>query len=293
MRTFITKLTGLPFYLGSLLPMPVLFVLSDFSCFLLYHIFRYRRAIVRENITSSFPNKDPEMILAIEKEFYHHFCDMIFETMKSLSMSRKEIKRRFLVKNPGFLDQHYAKNQSIILYMAHYGNWEWIMFLPGFIRFRVLAFYQPLSNSYYDHLMRISRERCGVQVVESSRGYKTLKEYSSKGVLTLSCLIGDQSPAGASSMFWVDFLNRETAFLSGSDRIARLLHQAVVFLSMSKISRGRYELEFILLEDHPETSAKGEIIEKYARALEQQILKAPAFWLWSHRRWKLTPTVTS
>jgi Kdo2-lipid IVA lauroyltransferase/acyltransferase len=292
MRTFITKLIGLPFFLGSFLPMRILFILSDFACFLIYDVFRYRREVVHQNLIESFPDFSDDEIHRVEKEFYHHFCDIFFETIKALTISRREIIRRFQIKNPELLERYFSNNRSIILYMAHYANWEWMLFLPGFTRFQVLAFYQPLSSSYFDELVKLSRERCGVKVVESSKGFKTVRDYTRQGIPTISYLIGDQSPVKGSSMHWIDFMNRKTAFLAGSDRIAKVCDLAVVFLSMKKISRGVYEIEFVPLEDYPETSRDGEIIEKYAHALEQQIRNTPQLWLWSHRRWKLTQSET-
>lgn len=279
----------LPFYILSIIPLAVLYLVSDVMFIVVYHIMKYRRTVVQTNLKNSFPDKTENEITQIEKRFYKHFCDTAFESIKALTMSKKSINKRFKIKNEGIINELHAQNKSIILYTSHYGNWEWFSFLPLFMPYQVQAFYQEVSNSYFNDFMLVLRSRFGVQCVESNQGYKTMVKVQQAGTLTMTCMIGDQSPRKKSSKHWMTFLNQETAFLIGADRIAKKLDQKVLYVSVQKPKRGKYEIEFIPLEDTSNQSNDDELITKYAKLLERSIVQKPELWLWSHKRWKLTP----
>ncbi len=277
-----------PFYLLSIIPLRVLYILSDFMYLVVYHVMKYRRAVVQTNLKNSFPHKSLTEITAIEKRFYKHFCDTAFESIKALTLGKKAINQRFNIKNTPLIESLHKNNKSIILYTSHYGNWEWFSFLPLFLPYQVQAFYQEVSNSYFNDFMLVLRSRFGVQCVESKQGYKTMVNMQQKGVLTATCMIGDQSPRKKSSKHWMTFLNQETAFLVGADRIAEKLNQTVFYVSVQKPKRGNYEIKFIPLDDANQNDSN-ELITKYANLLERSIMEKPELWLWSHRRWKLAP----
>ena len=160
--------------------------------------------------------------------------------------------------------------------------------LPLHIPHQMLSFYQGQSNKYFDQLMMLIRERFGNKCIESKTGYKILSEYVRNKQLTLTIITGDQSPNNSSTKHWVQFLNRETAFLIGADRIAKKLEHPILYPKMTKPKRGFYEFEFI--EINPTESSKT-IIDTYANLLEENIKLQPEMWLWSHRRWKLTKEI--
>jgi len=280
------KIKLLPVYTVSILPMFILYLLSDLLFIVVFYLIKYRRRVVYNNMKNSFPDKSESEIRHIEKDFYRHFCDILFEMVKILTISKKEIQTRFLVKNPGLIQKLYNEKRSITLYTAHQGNWEWLAFLPLFIPYQVIALYHPQSSKYFDELMKTIRERFGVICVESGKGYKTILEFNARNILTMNYIIGDQSPSGSSTKHWVRFLNQDTAFLIGADRIAKKSKHAVIFPSFRKIKRGCYELEFKVIEEEPWLLNSQEIIDKYAALLEATILVSPEMWLWSHRRWK-------
>lgn len=283
---FSTRLKYSPIYVLSLIPTPLLYALSDLVSTLLYKVMGYRIDTVRSNLNRSFPEKSEQEIRKIEKAFYQHFCDVFIESMKSMSLSKKQVNQRFKIKNPELIEQY--KDRSIILYTAHQGNWEWFSFLPLFLsNHQVTTFYQPLSNSYFDGLMKLIRSRFGVICVESNKGYKSILQFARKNIPTLNIIIGDQSPRNDSTKHWTNFLNQETAFLIGSDKIAKKSNQVVLFPAYRKVKRGHYELEFKLLEESPKEHKNYHLIDQYAASLEKAISDSPALWLWSHRRWKL------
>jgi len=277
-----------PLYMLSLVPLRLLYVLSDMLNFILYHWVRYRRDVVEENLAQSFPEKSAAERQIIERNFYRHFCDLAVETVKILTMPLRRSKGRFRVKNPEILHQFHRQNRNIIFYMGHYGNWEWFTFLPNLMPHQLTSFYQPLTNKYVDKLMKITRCRFGAYMIASHRGYKSILALHRRHMLTATMIIGDQSPRPSSPKHWTPFLHRETAFLTGADRIAMKSNTVVLFPAFSKPKRGVYDVEFLLIEDNPTDAAEGAIIDTYATILERTIRQAPEMWLWSHKRWKLS-----
>lgn len=280
----------LPFYAVSVLPLPVLYVFSDMLFVLVYQLIGYRKKVVRDNLKRSFPDKNEAEIKKIEKKFYRHFCDLMFEAIKSLTISPKQIKKRLHIQNPELLEKYLQDQKDILLYTAHQGNWEWLIFLPLFFPYYSNTFYRPQKNKYFNGLLKIIRQRFGVHLIEERKGYKTIVQLKEAHVPMMNCMIGDQTPTRIGSKYWHPFLNRETAFLAGPDTIAIRTDQVVLFPHFEKLSRGRYELHFDLIEENPKLRKGSEIVGKFANQLETVIEKSPELWLWSHRRWKLTET---
>jgi Kdo2-lipid IVA lauroyltransferase/acyltransferase len=280
------KIKYIPIYLLSYLPMQLLYLLSDIAYLILYYAIGYRKKTVRTNLVGSFPEKSPEEIIKIEKGFYQHFADLLVESIKLISINERDIRRRFKVNNPELFEKYYHEGRSVIMYSAHLGNWEWLAAMPFYLKHQAATFYQPLASTYFEELQKNSRERFGAIAVPSAKGYKKLVEFGSRGILTATCIIGDQRPKRKSSSHTINFLHRETPFLIGADRISKKTDQPVVFCHMTKTKRDYYEADLILLEDNPQEAQPEEIIESYAKELERAIHAQPHLWLWSHDRWK-------
>jgi len=255
--------------------------------FLVYHVVGYRKKVVFNNLRNSFPSKSDDKIKQIGKDFYRHFCDIALESFKRLTIGEKAIKKRLLIKNPELIQQYINDDRSILMYTGHQGNWEWLVFLPLMFPYTSNTFYKPIKNKYFEELYKNMRERFGVNCVESDKGFRTILDNHQRKELTLNCMIGDQSPTKKSSKYWYNFLNQDTAFFVGADKIAKKTDQVVLFPFFKKLKRGYYELEFRIIDDQPQLRSNFEILEKYAQQLEQAIVSAPELWLWSHRRWKL------
>jgi KDO2-lipid IV(A) lauroyltransferase len=279
----------LPFYMASWLPFFVLYFLSDITFILLFYIIGYRRKVVLENLKNAFKDKGIDELKRIEKSYYKHLCDIIFESTKSLSIDREGIKGRFIVKNADMVHRYFSAGRSAIIYAGHFGNWEWMSFLPLSVSHQVTSFYQHFSNKYFDELVKIARERFGVVCVEASKGVKSVLSFEQRNILTLNLIIGDQCPRAESPKHWVSFLGQETAFLVGADKIAQKANHIILFPFFKKSRRGHYELEFQVITENPAEMESNEIIGAYAAFLERAITSSPEMWLWSHRRWKLTP----
>lgn len=271
-----------------LIPHWLLYRLSDLAYVILYYGVKYRRKVVYENLRRSFPEKAEAEIDQIARRFYRHFCDMMLETFKVFTLSEKQVLKRYHLENPELLQPFYDQGKSVIAYVAHYSNWEYlislVLVLPSF---KASTFYQRLSNPFVEKLMRSMRERYGLSTIELKQSFRTLLNYQKEGVLTYTFIFGDQSPTKKSGKHWTTFLHQDTAFLVGAERIARKLNMAVVYPVMYKVKRGYYRLSFQILSEDAGQEAPGVLIEKYAKALEENIQIDPALWLWSHRRWKL------
>jgi KDO2-lipid IV(A) lauroyltransferase len=285
-RTLNKALGGI-FFMVSLLPLRVLYVFSDFTFFLIYYIVGYRKNVVIDNISGSFPGKNKKEIQAISKRFYKHFSDNIFESIKLLSIDEESLRKRYNIENTELINKYFDEKKNVIMYMGHYGNWEWNAILPLLINYKVLTFYQPLSNGKFDELTKKARERFGIVASESQKGFKTMLGFWNQGVQTFTLMVGDQSPHIGRDRHWVKFLNHDTAFLTGTDRIAHKYEHVIVFPFIRKIKRGHYHINMVVLQENSIEIPPGKIIEDFAHQLENSIYNDPALWLWSHRRWKL------
>ena len=271
-----------PLYLFSLLPFWILFVISRFAYFFLFIIFGYRKKVVYQNLRNSFPNKSGEEIHSDAKSFYKHFCEVFLESVKLLTIPGKQIKKRYAFRNIELLDKFYDNQKSIILYAAHLGNWEWMTSLQLQTQYQMYSFYQKQSNRYFNEFMIHVRERFGNLCIESQSGFKVLLQNTKQKNLTITYVIGDQSPMSKSSMHWTDFLNQDTAFLVGADRMAKKCNQQLIYPHVTQKKTGYYEIEFKVID----MDSKIEPIEIYANLLQKNIEDHPELWLWSHRRWK-------
>jgi len=270
----------------SYLPLSVLYIISDFVFLFVYYIFGYRKKIVTTNLKNAFPEKSDKEIYTIRKEFYHHFCDTFIETIKLWTISEEEIKKRCKFMNPDLFDQYANNEKSIVAILGHYGNWEWMTSYSAWKNYKFLPIYKPLHNKVFDKMYIQIREHFGAETLQKNDTLRTMLTYKNQKEFTVTAFIGDQTPNERNIHYWTKFLNQDTPILQGTERIAKKLDQQVVYIRMKKVKRGYYEVEFIPLFDNPKKTAEFEITEKHTRVLEEIIKNDPAYWLWSHRRWK-------
>ncbi|MDT7830232.1 lysophospholipid acyltransferase family protein [Pricia sp. S334] len=287
------KFKFFPFYLLSLLPMRILYWLSDLIYLVVYRGIGYRRNVVRENLKNAFPDTSRQDLLDIEKKFYRHFCEVAVEAIKTLTISEKQVKKRLVIRNPELLRDLLEKGQSILMYTAHQGNWEWLVYLPLYFDYTSYTFYRPLQNTYFNELFLLMRERFGVICVESNKGYRTILKQDRKNSPVMNCVIGDQSPKSSDAKQWTHFMHRETAFFVGAERIAEKTDSTVIFPSFIQVKRGRYELQLEVVEKKYGEHGNFSFINGYAELLEKAIIRQPELWLWSHRRWKLSTSASN
>lgn len=267
----------------SKLPFWGIYLLSDIL-YGIFCIFPYRKKVIEGNIRRSFPEKSDKEIDALVNQFYRHFTDILAEGIKNLSISREELQKRYRIKNPEVMQQLYEQQKSVLLVSGHYNNWEWLITSQNFLfPHQAMGIGMPLTSKFWDKKVNERRERFGMIVVHSKNFREKIKEQTQPtAILTLS----DQSPGDAKKSYWMEFLNQQTAVLFGAEQMAHEYGFSVVFYHTRKIKRGYYEMELELITDNPKTMKWGEITEAHTHLLEKAILERPAFWLWSHKRWK-------
>ncbi|MDG1349431.1 MAG: lysophospholipid acyltransferase family protein [Flavobacteriales bacterium] len=268
----------------SLLPYPLLYLLSDFVYFVMYRMVGYRKEVVFTNLKNSFPNKSEQELKKIMSDFYHHLCDIIMESIKGFTISENQLRKRLIIKNPEFSNYFADKGQSIIFVGGHYNNWEiCAQAFAIYSNHKCIGIYKPLSNTFINDKIYTSRSRYGMNLVSMKQTKKSFEEGSEAKAIVFG---SDQNPANPKRAHWVQFLNQDTGVLFGVEKYAKEYDWPVVFVSISKVKRGYYEVEYSLVTDKPKEEPHGKITEDFTKRLEQDIINQPQYWLWSHKRWK-------
>ena len=274
----------------SLLPLRVHYVLSDGLYLIVYRLIGYRRSVVHGNLVSSFPEKSTEEILKIERGFYHSLCDYFVETVKMMSMSREQMRRHIVFKGAEVVNESIDAGQSVAAFMGHTFNWEWVASLPMWVSPQAQCgqLYHALENKAFDRLFTHLRQRWGAVSIPLTDILRKTIEFKRQGKATVIGYVGDQVPHWNNIHHWCQFLNHDTPVMTGTERIARKNRQAIVYIDIHRLRRGYYECEFRLITRHPEQMAEYEPTDIYHRMLEETIRRQPELWLWSHNRWKRT-----
>lgn len=277
-------------YLLSLLPFWLLYALSDAFCFLMARVVKYRHKVIWKNISESFPDKDEAWIRRTEMAFYHWFCDYFVETVKLMTMSPAQLKRRMTFSGTETMSQILTGGQSCSVFLGHYGNWEWITSLPYWVPEGVqcLELYHPLENEAMDHLFRYVRERQNALCIPVAESLRKLVAYSRDSKAIVVGWIADQRPFWNNIHHWLPFLHHDTPVFTGAERIIKHMNHACFYAHVTRKSRGHYNCEFQLMTREPKTVAGYGLTDDYFRRLEQDITSDPAIYLWSHKRWKRT-----
>ena len=273
------------FYFLSLLPIWILYIASDILYLVLYKIVGYRRKVVSSNLHNSFPYKTERELKEIQNRFYRHFFDLIVESIKAVSASESFIRNRVVFKNIDLFNKYNEKDQSIVLAVSHYGNWEWgILGISLNAKQKMMGVYKKLNNIFFNDFINKYRGKFDADLIEMNDTYRYL--YEKKEVCMIIGLLADQSPVKNNSNYWTTFLNQETAVYLGPEKISKKFKYPVLFCSMKKVKRGYYEVFIEELCTSPEKTSEGEITSIYLRKIEEKINEQPQYWLWSHRRWK-------
>lgn len=269
----------------SRLPFVVLWGISNLLYYLFYKILKYRVKVVRENLKRSFPEKTEEELLLLEKKFYKYLSDLVVETVKGFTISRKSLEQRIDFQCGSIYDELYENRKSAIVVMGHSGNWEWVCrAAPIFMKNRIVVAYKPLSNPYFEKLMLRARTELGVMQIPMAQIGKFILQQKEPYLLILAA---DQSPSDSKTSIWVNFLNQETAVLPGPEKLAVKFNLPVIFHDVNRTKRGVYKCTAKYLVKESSSTQPGEITALHTSHLEQEIIKQPEIWLWSHKRWKL------
>ncbi|MGE0588777.1 MAG: lysophospholipid acyltransferase family protein [Cyclobacteriaceae bacterium] len=268
------------------LPLPVLYLFSDFLFAVAFYLVKYRRKIVVKNLKNSFPEKGGEEIGKIERKFYHNLCDYVVETLKLLTISEEELKRRIKFTNPEVMQPYKDKGQSLLYLASHQFNWEWLISAANlWLPIPVDYVYQPQRSEMVNRFSLMTRGRFGAYAVKRAEVVREM--IKRRDIIRGISIVADQFPGhGNDKRYWTEFLHQDTAFFEGVNNLATMMQYPVFYGKVKKVNRGFYEMEFVKLGDPPFENGSVTVIENYIKETEQVIQNDPAGWLWSHNRWK-------
>ncbi|MBW4361818.1 lysophospholipid acyltransferase family protein [Flavobacterium taihuense] len=270
----------------SILPFRLLYLFSDLVYFFVYRVIRYRKKTVRENLALTLPHLSDQERLIIEKKFYHHMCDMFLEMIKTMSISKDEICKRFIFKNIEVYKELEKQGKSIAVICSHYASYEWIISMNYYSDFIGYGIYKQLKNPYFDKLVHRIRSRFNAKLITTKQTIPTIIENNKNKVLSLYGFASDQSPRASSAFHWTKFMGIEVPVHTGAEMLSKRYDMNLVYLNTKKVKRGYYEATLELLSDHPKEVPNYDLTDQYLKLLEKQIYEAPEYYLWTHKRWK-------
>lgn len=272
-------------WLISILPFRLFYFFSDFVFFVLFYVVGYRKRVVSENLARAFPGKSKKELKKIKKEFYRHMCDMFLEMVKTLNLSKEELKERYKIINIEVL-QDIVKDKSVLIVCSHYANWEWNVSINNYVNAKGYAVYQKIGNSYFDDLIKKIRAKWNTTLITQQETVKTVYRNVQNGVNSAYGMVSDQSPQVKRAQYWSEFMGVKVPIFNGPESMAIKLDLAVVFLKVSKVKRGFYQAEFIPITTSGKQTKKHQITDQFLRLTEDQIREKPEYYLWTHKRWK-------
>ena len=270
----------------SILPYPLLYGLSDGLSFLLHRVVKFRLKTVRLNLELSFPELSVQERKAIEKKFYQHLCDVFLEMAKNLTISEKEIKKRFVFKNMELINAHEKKGQSTILLLGHFSNWEGMLSIGYHLLGKGYGVYAPLSNKYFNNFISKSREKHKAYLLSRFETMEFIRQNEKEGNYALYGFINDQSPRMRPRLYWREFLGVKVPVFKGAENLAKEFNFPVYFTEINRERRGYYTATVSCITENPSDCEDNEITDRFIDRLEAQIRKDPSQYLWSHNRFK-------
>jgi len=274
-------------WLLSKAPFFILYAISDFIYVVLFYFIGYRKKLVLHNLQLSFPEKSDKELKRIRKKFYAHFVDIFMEMIKTFTISKIEMEKRFKVKNLNVLSDLTAKSKSIIIMGSHYGNWEWVVSLGGEIKnASTYSTYTKINNKILEEKIKSTRERFGGFMVLKRDTIKNMIANTKNNLTSIYGLLSDQSPQLSKAYYWSEFMGVRVPIHTGAEVLAKKYNCALVYMEISKIKRGYYEVNFELLTEQPKKYLNFQITEIYLRKLEKKIRENPNYYFWTHNRFK-------
>lgn len=284
---FLIFILAYPFlWLISMLPFRVFYWFSDFVYLIVYYIIGYRKKTVRENLALALPHLSSQERLVIEKKSYHHLCDMFLEMIKTMTISLDEMNKRFVLTNIEVVKEYEKKGKSVALLASHYASWEWLLTLNDKTNFKGIGVYKKIANPYFDKLIRDIRSKFNAELVETKKVIPLMAKNLENNTMCIYGLASDQSPKLDRAFHWDTFMGIEVPVHTGAEMLARRHDFNMLFVKVKKVKRGFYEATFVPISDNPKATPEFEITHNFLKEVEKQILEAPEYYLWTHKRWK-------
>lgn len=284
----IAYLVAYPFiWFISILPFGVLYFLSDVTYVILYRTIGYRKQTVRQNLLLALPHLSEDERKKIEKRFYHHFCDTFFEMAKTMSLTDKQIEKRFTFTNFDVVHDYEDKNKSIVVLCGHYGNYEWLLSMNKYLKSsKGFGVYKTIRNKHFNELVKKIRRKFRSELVGTKSIIPLMRQNQRQGIQAAYGFLSDQSPKQQSIIYWGKFFDVEVPLQVGGEVLAKKLDMNVIFAKMKKTKRGHYSCTFVPYEGEPKSTPNFEITDWFINLLENHIKEAPEYYLWTHKRFK-------
>jgi len=270
----------------SILPFSLLYLFSDFIYLILYYIIGYRKKIVLNNLTRVFPNKTQKELLIIQREFYHHFVDLFVEMIKTFTISKEQIEKHYKFNNMSLLEEINKRGKSIILVGSHYGNWEWVLSMQMHTDIIGYGTYTKINNKTFERKIKETRERFGSTMVLKEDTIKNMAYNYKHNNKRIYGLLSDQSPQIMRNSYWTNFLGVRVPIHVGAEKLAKRYDCAYVYMHVSKVKRGYYEIDLELISEDPRNVDDYKLTDIFLQKLENKIKEKPEFYLWTHNRFK-------
>lgn len=284
---FLVFILVYPFlWLISILPFRILYFLSDCIYILVYYIIGYRKKTVRENLLIAFPEKSIAERTEIEKKFYHHLCDLFLEMIKTLTISKEVMDKHFVLSNLEVLQEMEQNGKSIALLTSHYASYEWSVSINNKLNVKGYAIYKKIANKYFDKLVRQIRQKFGANLIHTKETIPTIEFNYINGVQSIYGFASDQSPKSSRAINWGTFFGMDTPLQTGAEFLSKKFDMNMIYMRIKKVSRGYYECQFEVLSYNPKNIPDFEITNLFIQKVEEQIIEAPEYYLWTHKRWK-------
>ncbi|WP_115812271.1 lysophospholipid acyltransferase family protein [Flavobacterium aquicola] len=270
----------------SILPFPILYLFSDFVYLILYRTIGYRKKTVRENLRLALPHLSKKERLIIEKKFYSHLCDMFLEMIKTMSISKEEICKRYVFKNFDLYQELEKQDKSIAIMCAHYASYEWVVSMNYYTNFKGYGIYKKIKNPYFDKLVHSIRSKYNAALITTKEAIPTIANNYRNKILSTYGFASDQSPKENVTNHFSKFMGIEVPVYTGAEMLSKKYNMNVIFLKTKKVKRGYYEATMEILSENAKEVPNYEITDQFLRLVEQQIYEAPEYYLWTHKRWK-------
>lgn len=273
-------------WLFSKLPFFILHGISDFAFLLIYYVFNYRKELVLNNLKLAFPEKSNKELLVIRRKFFRHFTDLFVEIAKSFTISEKQINKRFKYNNPEIFKEIEASGKSVALMGSHYANWEWVVNMSSITKLNCVGVYTKIRNPYFEKTVIKNRQRFGGVFVPTSLTVKEMIKNKQNQLQSVYGLLSDQSPMVHKTLYWKEFLNVKVPIHTGAETLAKKHDFLVLYMSVTRVKRSYYEVDFEILTKNAKDYKNFEITDMYLERAEKQIKENPEFYFWTHNRFK-------
>ena len=232
-----------------------------------------------------FPDRPEKELLQIRRKFYKHLSDVFLEMAKTMGMSKKQVDERYNLRNVELI-QEITKTKTVLVVYPHYANWEWSTGINNHLDAKGYGVYQRIANPYFDKLTRKVRGRWNTNLITQQETIKTVIGNQRNNIISVYGIVSDQSPMVRKGQYWSNFMGIKVPVYKGAEQLAKKLDLAVLFLKVSKVKRGYYDVEFVPITMNGSEAEENAITEQFLRLTEEQILDAPEYYFWTHRRWK-------